>query len=61
MIAGLDIYEPLPDKYVEKFDVVHLRLICAAIRDGDPLPILRNLLKMLSTSKEFRLLLSHSS
>ena len=52
MIGGLDIYEPLPDAYVEKFDVVHLRLMCAAIRNGDPSPILRNLLKMLSAYKE---------
>ena len=45
----LDIYAPIPQQWVEKFDVVHVQLIVAGVRDGDPLPILRNLLRMLST------------
>ncbi|KAL8867403.1 MAG: hypothetical protein Q9198_008529 [Flavoplaca austrocitrina] len=43
----LDLFKPLPDVYVERFDVVHLRLLMCVIKE-DPMPVLNNLISMLS-------------
>ncbi|MCJ1395623.1 hypothetical protein MMC18_008509 [Xylographa bjoerkii] len=37
----------LPDSVVGKYDLVHIRLFAFAIRNNDPTPILRNLVRML--------------
>jgi hypothetical protein len=49
-VGGFDIYEDVPEAYVGKFNVVHARLLFGAVRKNDPLPILRNFVKMLSQS-----------
>ena len=46
-----DIYAPVPAEDQAAFDIVHVRLLTAAIRDGNPLPVLHNVLKMLSMSR----------
>ena len=46
----LDIYSPLPPDVLEKYDIVNVRLFICAVRDNEPLPVLKNLLKMLSQS-----------
>ena len=46
----LDIYSPLPPDVLEKYDIVNVRLFICAVRDNEPLPVLKNLLKMLSES-----------
>jgi hypothetical protein len=44
----LDIFtENLPKDLVGKFDIVHVRLFLLVVRNNDPVPILRNLLKLL--------------
>jgi hypothetical protein len=43
----LNINSPIPDKYHEKFDIVHVRLLVAAVQQNDPIPILKNLIGML--------------
>lgn len=44
----LDVFEEnLPEDLVGKFDVVHVRLFLLVVRENDPRPILRNLLKLL--------------
>lgn len=50
-IRKLDIYKPLPEELVGKYDIVHVRLFICVIKDNDPVPVLTNLLKMLSESQ----------
>lgn len=45
----LDLYQPLPEDLHEVYDIVHLRLFLVVIRDDDPVPVLSNLIKMLSS------------
>lgn len=47
-IRKLDIYESLPEELVGQYDVVHVRLFLCVIKNNDPVPVLTNLLKMLS-------------
>ncbi len=49
-VRRLDIYLPLPEALVEKYDIVNVRLFVSVERDNDPVPILKNLLKILSQS-----------
>ncbi|KAM0551162.1 hypothetical protein ACHAPJ_008504 [Fusarium lateritium] len=42
-----NIFEPPPKEYEESFDVVNIRLVFGAVSDGDPRPVLRNLMKLL--------------
>ena len=47
-IRKFDIYSALPADLVEKYDIVNVRLFLCVVRNNDPLPVLKNLLKMLS-------------
>lgn len=47
-IRKLDILKPLPEELVGQYDIVHVRLLLCVIRNDDPVPVLTNLLKMLS-------------
>lgn len=47
-IRKLDIFEPLPEELVGKYDIVHVRLFLCVVRNDDLVPVLTNLLKMLS-------------
>jgi len=42
-----NILEEPPEDLVEKFDIVHIRLIIFVVRDNDPRPIIKNLIKLL--------------
>lgn len=46
----LDILKEIPSEYVEKYDVVHARLLVQVVNQagGDPRPVIQNLLKLLS-------------
>ena len=44
----LDAFAEVPDDLVGIYDVVHLRLFACVVKDNDPLPVLTNVLKMLS-------------
>ncbi|PWY84799.1 S-adenosyl-L-methionine-dependent methyltransferase [Aspergillus heteromorphus CBS 117.55] len=46
-LRPLDLYEPLPAELEGVYDVVHLRLFFVVIRNDDPVPVFRNLLRML--------------
>jgi SAM-dependent methyltransferase len=44
----LDVFEEnLPEDLLGKFDIVHVRFFLLVVRENDPRPILRNLLKLL--------------
>ncbi|KAL9077080.1 MAG: hypothetical protein Q9157_003476 [Trypethelium eluteriae] len=43
-----DIFSEPPSELMEKYDVIHVQLFITILRDGDPVPMLRNLMKMLS-------------
>lgn len=47
-IRTWDIFTDVPDELVEQYDVVHVKLLVFVVK-GDPIPILRNLIRMLST------------
>ena len=42
------MFSEVPEDLVEKFDVVHIRLVLLVIKDGNPVPLIQNLLKLLS-------------
>lgn len=42
-----NIFEQVPDDLLEKYDVVHLRLLILVVENSDPVPIIRNVSKML--------------
>lgn len=45
----LDLQEELPSEFVGRYDLVHARFLLGLVKNNDPVPILRNLLKLLST------------
>lgn len=49
--VSLDVwnfFDAVPDKYVGRFDVVHVRLIVGALIKKDKRPVVKNLVKLLS-------------
>ena len=44
----LDVLGRIPDELVERFDVVHIRTFATIVKDSDPMPLLKNLVRMLS-------------
>ena len=44
----LDAFATLPSDLVGKSDIVHLRLFIVLVKHNDPVPLLRNLIGMLS-------------
>lgn len=44
----LDAFGDLPEELNAKFDIVHIRAFGLVVKGGDPGPLLKNLLKMLS-------------
>jgi hypothetical protein len=38
----------VPDDMVGIYDIVHVRLVMLVIKDNDPLPLIKNLCKLLS-------------
>lgn len=52
----LDIFaDPLPEDLVGRYHVVHIRLFLCVISSGDPIPLLKNLMKLLKPGECFRL------
>ncbi|THD00355.1 hypothetical protein EYZ11_000248 [Aspergillus tanneri] len=47
-LRSVDIYQPLPEDLYGVYDIIHLRLFLVVIRNDDPVPVLSNLVKMLS-------------
>lgn len=47
-LRQLDALSPIPEELVETYDVVHISLVVIIVRDDNPIPLLDNLLRMLS-------------
>lgn len=45
----LDLHEEIPAEFVGRYDLVHARFLLGLVKNNDPIPILQNLLKLLST------------
>ena len=45
-----NVFEGIPEHLVGRYDVVHIRSVAVMVRNNDPGPLLRNLVKMLSES-----------
>jgi hypothetical protein len=45
---NLDVFEPIPEEFVGKYDIVHIRFFMPVVQNNDPLPILKNVIKLLS-------------
>lgn len=44
----MDIFaDPVPEELVGRYDVIHIRLFMLVILSGDPIPLLKNLMKLL--------------
>jgi SAM-dependent methyltransferase len=42
-----NLFDPVPDHLVGKYDVIHLRLLILVVQDSDPVPVIRNVARML--------------
>jgi len=42
--------EDIPTEFVGRYDLVHARFLLGLVKNNDPVPLLQNLLKLLSTS-----------
>ena len=52
-LRELDMLKELPKELKDTYDVVNLRLFMAAIKDDNPIPVLKNLIAMLSMPDVF--------
>lgn len=43
----VDVFRPPTEDLVEKYDVIHIRHFVCVVKDNDPAPLLKNLLRML--------------
>jgi len=46
----LDVFEPIPEDFVGKYDIVHIRFFAPVVQGGDPGPIIKNVMQLLSRS-----------
>ena len=44
----MDVFGEIPENLVEKFDVVHIRTFCIVVKNGNPVPLLKNMIELLS-------------
>ena len=51
-----DAFSEVPDSMMEQYDVVHIGIVMLLIANNDPIPILKNLIKLLSISPPLFLL-----
>ena len=47
-LGVFDAFDDVPDDMNAKFDIVHIRAFAVVVKGGDPGPLIKNLLKMLS-------------
>ena len=47
-VEMLDIFRPIPARFVEKYNLIHIRYFACIVRNNDPRPIIQNVLRMLS-------------
>ena len=47
-LKTMDAFGNIPDDMIEQFDVVHIRAFGVVIKHSDPIPLLENLVSMLS-------------
>ena len=47
-LRAFDIFSPVPEELLERFDIISVRHFTMIVRDNDPVPILQTLVKMLS-------------
>ena len=52
-LETLDIHKEIPEELKGKYDIVHVRLFLTVVKNDDPLPILKNLMDMLSAYSLF--------
>lgn len=50
----LDAFDDMPEELNATFDIVHVRALAVIVKGGDPGPLIKNLLKMLSRLHEDR-------
>ena len=47
-----DAFDDMPEDMNAKFDIFHIRTFTVVVKGGDPGPLIKTLLKMLSRSSE---------
>lgn len=48
-MSVLDIFQDVPDHLTGRYDAIHVKHFLLVVRGNDPRPVIRNMLKMLST------------
>ena len=47
VLKSWNVFEDVPEDMLNRFDIVHIRLLVLVVENSDPRPIIQNLLKML--------------
>jgi SAM-dependent methyltransferase len=42
-----NLFDPVPDHLIGKYDIVHLRLLILVVQNSDPVPVIRNVSRLL--------------
>jgi SAM-dependent methyltransferase len=42
-----NLFDPVPDHLVGKYDIIHLRLLILVVQNSDPVPVIRNVSRLL--------------
>jgi hypothetical protein len=50
----LDVFEPVPEEFTGKYDIVHIRFFAPVVSNTGPDPVVKTALQMLSTWCGFR-------
>lgn len=48
LLKTMDAFRKIPEDIIEKFDVVHVRAFGVIVTHSDPMPLLKNIVSMLS-------------
>ncbi len=54
-LETMNVFGDIPDDFIEKFDVVHIRTFAVAVTHSNPIPLIKNLVRMLSEFTPFLL------
>lgn len=47
-LETMDVFGDVPENLVGRFDVVHIHTTCVVVKNGNPILLLRHLIRMLS-------------
>ena len=45
-----DVFQSFPDSMIGQYDIVHIQLFACIVKQNDPVPVMKNLISLLSKS-----------